>query len=350
VTPVRADGQWAHVVQAWPGLLAAAFARQDPADAARWDLVRDLAGAADAAAATAPAAPPTVGTCAALGLLEDAARHGVPREACAVLGTVRAAAGGVLVGGPAGPASADGDAAGALVGTGAPLPDLGRGPLLDRFDAIRAQRPWPTNPVYEHIAAGLYRPEQVAVYLDQWQLHLLTGPALFAAILGHLPSGHPDRVRLAGDITAGVGADDRRTYLAGTLRRLRETLTGAPGAQPLEPLVETRGHLGLMRSITRGRSSEEGFAAVVALKPGFAETCTRIAEALVGHYGVAESDAEFFTHQAARGDTGEHETAAILRVAGRDEATDDALATAFAAGLSSYHLILDGCHRAALEI
>jgi hypothetical protein len=226
-------------------------------------------------------------------------------------------------------------------------------PLLDRLDAIRAQRPWPTNPVFAHVIGGLYRPAQLAVFLDQWQLHLLTGPSLFSAMLGNLPPGHPDLERMARNVTAGAGeggAPDRRTYLAATLRRLRHVLTGDPGPETIPPLDETRCHLGLMRSVTRGRSSEEGFAAVVSVKPLFSATCARMAEALVDHYGVGSDDTAFFTVQAARGDEGEHELTAIARIAGRDPATDDAIAAAFADGLASYHLILDGCHREALSV
>jgi hypothetical protein len=345
-------GQWAHLAQAWPGLLASAFARCDPGDAGRWALLEGMDAAAEAAGAARPDGAPTVGTRAALGLLDDVARHASSAAATAALATVRAASGGALVAGPTGPAAdEDGQAAAALVGTGRPMPATGSGDLSSRLEAIRATRPWPTNPVFEHVIAGRYRPEQLAVFLDQWQLHLLTGPSLFAGILGNLPAGHPDRPRLMRDVVAGAGiggAPDHRTHLASMLRSLREALTGEPSASPVRPLVETRGHLGLMRSITRGRSAEEGFAAVAAVKPGFSATCARIADALVTHYGVTVEDAAFFTSQAARGDEGEREHAAIERVAGRHQVSDDAIAIAFADGLVSYHLILDGCHRAAL--
>lgn len=357
-------GQWAHVVHAWPGLLAAAFARQDPADPQRWCL---LDGLSRATAAIPPLDPRrTSGTTAALGLLEDRARHGDPGLAPITLSAVRAARPDLL-GGPApspptGPideakadAWADGTAVVALVVDGAEDPPTSAPPgvgldLWLRLDAIRAERPWPENPVFQHLIAGAYRPEQVAVFLDQWQLHLHTGPSLFAAILGNLPPGHPDRGRLASDLVArGDGsAPDRRTYLAGELRRLRVAMTGQIGPQPIRPLTETRGHLGLMRSITRGRSPEQAMAAVSAVKPGFAATCARIARALVTEYHVDDADVGFFVHQAARNDTGDDERKAIERIAGRDQATDDAIAAAFADGQASYHLILDGCHRAAL--
>src|SRR5262245_3767960 len=83
--------QWAHLADAWPGLLAAAFARFEASDPARWAVLEALRshGGPDPLPLTAPPGHQAgrsecrraSTTTAALGLLTDRAHFAAPASA-----------------------------------------------------------------------------------------------------------------------------------------------------------------------------------------------------------------------------------------------------------------------------
>jgi hypothetical protein len=222
--------------------------------------------------------------------------------------------------------------------------------LLERLEAIRAQRPWAANPVYRSILDGTYSRTQVAVWAGQWRWHMFTAPTFFAGVFAQTPVGNPVRWRVLanlGNVRAGEDVNVRRRNEQ-LLARLQAELAGADEVEleSIPKLPETIAHLGLMRDLTWNRSAAEGAAAILALKPGFSPLCASLAEALRSRFSVSDAGTEFFDRMAARGDEGEVEIDLILSESGGRDSWPE-VETAFRDGLCSYHLILDGCHRAA---
>lgn len=221
--------------------------------------------------------------------------------------------------------------------------------MLDRLEWIRAQRPWRENPVYRSILDGDYSLPQIAVWIGQWRWHMATAPTFFAGVFARTPLDSPVRWQVLGLLgTSGQGdAMNVRQRNESALAVLQASLTGVDQALDTIPkLPETIAHLGLMRDLTWNRSGAEGAAAILALKPGFSALCAELASALRTQYGLSDSAVDFFDRMAQRNDEGEVETALILSTSRSPESWRD-IEIAFRDGLCSYHLILDGCHRAA---
>ena len=327
-----------------PSLVAGAFSRMAIDDPRRWEVHALLDADVPMPAQTEPLRVETLALRAGLRLTA------LERPASELLAALAA-----LEGSAPDPST---DAALALVAEAEARDPLGRevlaipdpaGPavegadaFLDRLDAIRAQRPWRDNPTWQALVDGTIDAPLTATFVDQWRIHLSFGPALFAGMLGNLPPADPDTARLRRNV-----ADSRR-HLADALRQLRVELVGDPGPDNPVALPETAAHLALMGEISRHRPSVEAFAAVLAQKPGFGVLCGEVVDSLRTRRSVSEAGVEFFVRQRDRGDDGETERAAVRRVAAEGPAARPALATAFRDGLSSYHLVLDGCHRASV--
>jgi hypothetical protein len=223
-------------------------------------------------------------------------------------------------------------------------------PLTAAFEAIRNQRPWPENPLYLSIQAGRAEAGDIARYLGQWSRHLMFGTSLFAAMYGQCDPGSAEQQRIAAKLRLGVDpAADRsgpaRDYWSASLRELRDVLTRRSAGVADTELPETRAHIALMTSIASRRAIWESAAAVLAVKKGFPALCVRLADALRDHYHVPESNLEFFRWQGETADEGADELAIVADLV--DSPLTARVRTAFRDGLVSYHLVLDGCIRAA---
>lgn len=352
--------QCRHVAAAWEPLVAAIAAREtDPHE--RWQRTRRLRALGEVLPRTGASLPrSTSTTMAATGILWDQATRRAAPEAEAVLLTFsswwseragQAQRGERLV-------SSDGAVAADLLidGAGGPYtdedPETIDLPLLERLAAITARRPWTTNPVFTNLSDGSYTREQAAVFADQWQYHLETGPALFAGLLAssrHHALSATERAQLSRLVFGTDPEADRRVELGEELGQLCVHLREGRGERD-RPLPEATGHLGLIRSLTRLGTFTEACAAILSVKPGFGDACRTVANSMRQRYGVAEDSVPFFTAQSEGGDDGAFESTIVAQARGTDRDTQDRVVAAYAAGLASYHLVLDGCHRAALML